>query len=678
MTKNKLSAAFFLNLFLLALLPCTLFAASFDQSLNKISALRKDKKNAELASMLDKTSASAELEDLRLFLLAESRRATGDKDNALKHYETLLSRFPERETSFQARLPHFLLLLEQADESLLPKLEGMARSLPTAWQRGTAFEKMSALSFLKPAKKGRFALAAVREHHSDKPFYKTIPASHDLIKKMLADIDGFVLTDDEWVEVLRFASEEGITKDFFARNYQKHLGITGKWGPAILEVFRAVNLQQQSKSKEAAALLNRIIADGKTPASVRAFAHQERAYIHYQTKDFISAVNDYRKALENPAFPVNGRACQYRLMRSAFSAGRDAEALESLNQLLKGQNHEPLLPIHLYEMALERFDYNLKQNSVPFFMAMARNFPGHYRADDALGYAVMASGRDSEDGKTLLKLLEAKYVNSFFITWIAPELQNKPLKAKAYKHKAVSAETASRVKAWKKLWKTDFATFAREEARKLTDKFPANLGLYKEIVDVCRQNEDYNQMTAYGERLARQLLEAGKSLGEMPLWAWQAFYPEAYSKLIETQAKANAIDPHWVLSIMREESHFNPETLSRSNAHGLMQILPSTGKWIADKLGHKPFDKKHLWKPEVNIRFGCWYLKYLADLFKGDLHLASAAYNGGQGNIQRKVEQGPFANLPVLERLDRVPLPETRDYYKKVMGSYWNYRRLYK
>jgi soluble lytic murein transglycosylase len=111
---------------------------------------------------------------------------------------------------------------------------------------------------------------------------------------------------------------------------------------------------------------------------------------------------------------------------------------------------------------------------------------------------------------------------------------------------------------------------------------------------------------------------------------------------------------------------------------GLMQILPSTGKWIAGKLGEKGFNKDRLWNPDVNIRYGSWYLRYLADLFNGDLYLASASYNGGQGNVQRKVEQGPYAQLPVLERLDRIPLPETRDYYKKVMGSHWNYLRLYK
>lgn len=202
--------------------------------------------------------------------------------------------------------------------------------------------------------------------------------------------------------------------------------------------------------------------------------------------------------------------------------------------------------------------------------------------------------------------------------------------------------------------------------------------LYYHIVKICEKAKDYNGLTAYGERLARQILEKGGTLAEMPDWGWKAFYPKAYPELVARNAKTYGIDPFWILSIMREESHFMENTLSRSNAMSLMQILPSTGKWIAQKVGHRPWHKNHLWKPEVNIKFGSWYLKYLSELFSGDLFLASAAYNGGQGNIQRKVENGPFKHLDVLQRLDKAPMSETRDYYKKVMGTYWNYQKLYK
>lgn len=678
MLKKRLSLRLPLTLLLVVGLAAVSAAASFDSALEKIASLRQNKKYTELTKKLQNSSASPELEDLRLFLLAESLKNQGDGIGARKIYEKLLNTYPESETAFQARLPHFLLLLEKAGENDLTRLEGLARSLSTSWQRGTAFEKLAQLPFVKPGKMSRLVLMAIREFHADKPFYKSIPASHELLKKILGTPETFVLEDDEWLELLVLAGEEGLLKGLYPKKAPVFSRLLGKRGAAFSEIFRALSLFQANKTQEALGILNALIARQNVNSLVKAFAGQEKAYIHYQQKDYLNAINAYRMALDSAKFPVNVRACQYRLMRSAFMAGRDSECLEMLNRLIKADMPEPLLPIHIYEMGLERYDSGQVQNATPFFMLFARSFPGHYRADDALGYAILASGRNSVDGKTLLKLLEAKYGNSFFITWVAPELQTKQLKSRAYQLKKLADPTIKRVKAWKKLWKSEFASFAREEARKMTDKFPANMNLYYEIIEICRQNHDYNQLTAFAERLARQLLEAGKSLADMPDWAWKAFYPEAYMTMVTAEAKKNSIDPYWVLSIMREESHFNPDTLSRSNAHSLMQILPSTGKWIAEKVGHRRFSKSDLWKPEVNIKFGCWYLKYLADLFNGDLHLASASYNGGQGNIQRKVEKGPYAHLGVLERLDRVPLPETRDYYKKVMGSYWNYKRLYK
>lgn len=290
----------------------------------------------------------------------------------------------------------------------------------------------------------------------------------------------------------------------------------------------------------------------------------------------------------------------------------------------------------------------------------------------------MAVGPQTQEGQAILKLLKKKYPNSFFIGWVSPQSMKETLILQNGRPGKLSPALQARVASLKKLWKSPFAGQARAEAIRLTDKNPANLALYKAIIDVARENSDYNQIVAYGERLARQILDSDRPLSEMPEWGWKALYPVVYESHVRENARRFGIDPFWILSIMREESHFKPDTLSRSNAMSLMQILPNTGKWIAGKLGEKGFKKDNLWNTDLNIRYGSWYLRYLADLFKGDLYLASASYNGGQGNIQRKVEAGPFAGLPVLERLDRVPLPETRDYYKKVMGSHWNYTRLYK
>lgn len=667
-----------LLLILIVWTPCSLVAEGFDKNLNKIHAMRSSKKFKELVPFLEKNRASAELKDLRLFLMAEGLKNIGNKDGALRCYEELLKKFPESEAAFQGRLPHFLLALENATERDVPRLEGFARALPTSWQRGTALEKLASLKFLKPSKMSRLSLMAIREFHSDKPFYKSIPASHDLIKKILSNVEEYVFEDDEWLNIFVLASEEDLTAKFF-KNWKKHQSILGRWGGATLDILRAMNLgKTKAGFKEAEKIFSRYATNSKIDSTIVAFANQARAEMYYKSGNYEAAIRDYKSALKKFVFPINVRACQYRLMRSAFYTGRDSECLELLSKLVKVKNPEPIFPAQIYEMALDRFDNNRAVSSVPFFMFLSRNFPAHYRADDAIGYSIIALGKKSKEGQTLFQLLKKKYPNSFFIYWVSPESHTLPIPfARKPSLGRLNSNSKKRLAAWKKLWKTDFVSFAREEARKMTDKYPRNLALYKGIMGVCTESGDYNHLTAYAERLARQLLEGGKSLAEMPLWAWKAHYPDAYMSEVRPNAKKNNIDPHWILSIMREESHFKPDTISRSNAMGLMQILPSTGKWIAGKIGHRRFSQKHLWKPGVNVEFGSWYLKYLSDLFNGDLFLAAASYNGGQGNVLRKVEKGPFSHLGVLERLDKIPLSETRDYYKKVMGSYWNYQRLY-
>lgn len=93
------------------------------------------------------------------------------------------------------------------------------------------------------------------------------------------------------------------------------------------------------------------------------------------------------------------------------------------------------------------------------------------------------------------------------------------------------------------------------------------------------------------------------------------------------------MDPYFVMAVMKAESNFDEDAKSNKDARGLMQITTSTGKWIAEKQGIIDFDTNLLLEPEVNIRFGCWYLNNLHKEF-GDWDLVIAAYNAGRGRVQ--------------------------------------------
>ncbi len=646
------------------------------KELGSIYKLYEAKKFDALLKKMKKLSPG-DLKELHLFLTAECLKATGDKVGAIKSYGELMKKFPETEVAAMARFTHFVLMVESATNKDVRRFQGLAKTLPTSWQRGKAFEKLLEIKDLAETQKSRMALSALREYASEKPFYRGSPEAVPLLKVIISKNETFLFTGDEWFEILKLAIDEGLGKEVFAKKtlFSRKLGA---WGNDAITVFEAKYLNSQKKNDRAISILNSLVKRKLSHPALKSYAFQVRGDINYFALKYSDAVSDYRKVLQNPVFPVDRRAAEYRLMRATFKVGKLSESLELVNRLSKTKNPEGLLPGHVYDMALELYDAGKKLDSVPFFMALSRKFPWHYRADDAIGYSIMALGSQTKEGKALFKILKSKYANSFFISWISPKEISSPMKFGSSKVKKASRKIRNRTKVWKILMNSGFSSIASEEMRKLTNKDPLDLSLFKTVISIAEEANDYNLLSAYGERLLRRLLENGKGASDMPDWGWRAFYPRAFWKQVKSQSSKYSISPHWILSIMREESHFNPKTLSRSNAMGLMQILPSTGKWIAQKLNVKRFRQNSLWDPETNIKFGCWYLKYLSDMFKGDLHLASASYNGGQGNVLRKVEKGPHSHLPVFERLDRIPLPETRDYYKKVMGSCWNYDRLYK
>ncbi|WP_457642575.1 lytic transglycosylase domain-containing protein [Persephonella sp.] len=130
-----------------------------------------------------------------------------------------------------------------------------------------------------------------------------------------------------------------------------------------------------------------------------------------------------------------------------------------------------------------------------------------------------------------------------------------------------------------------------------------------------------------------------------------------------------------VYGIMRQESFFDPYAVSRSNAIGLMQIIPPTAKWIAKNLGEKNFDLTDLFEPEKNIKFGKWYINYLINKFKGNLFHAIASYNGGEVIVKKVLKNNNIEDI--AEFIEYIPYNETRNYVKKVYKNLIIYNNRY-
>jgi len=156
---------------------------------------------------------------------------------------------------------------------------------------------------------------------------------------------------------------------------------------------------------------------------------------------------------------------------------------------------------------------------------------------------------------------------------------------------------------------------------------------------------------------------------------WKLIYPVYYAEEINNNADYNNLDPILVLSLLKEESYFNSYAVSSSNAQGLMQILPGTARDIVRWKGFASHAANSLFIPEINIKLGTAYIGHTRDIFDGNMLFSVAAYNGGPGSVKKWLKALPHDDLDRF--IENIPYSQTKNYVKKVFGSYWNYKRIY-
>ncbi|MEH2308353.1 lytic transglycosylase domain-containing protein [Nostoc sp.] len=155
---------------------------------------------------------------------------------------------------------------------------------------------------------------------------------------------------------------------------------------------------------------------------------------------------------------------------------------------------------------------------------------------------------------------------------------------------------------------------------------------------------------------------------------WQARYPFPYLRETEKWSIERKLNPLLVTALMRQESRFEPKIKSVADATGLMQLLPSTAKWIAPQI---KVDIKtiNLENPNDNIMLGTWYLDHTHQQYNNNSLLAIASYNAGPGNVSKWLQT--LTTQDPDEFVEQIPFDETKNYVRQVFGNYWNYLRLY-
>lgn len=148
-----------------------------------------------------------------------------------------------------------------------------------------------------------------------------------------------------------------------------------------------------------------------------------------------------------------------------------------------------------------------------------------------------------------------------------------------------------------------------------------------------------------------------------------------WQETIEHYAEQYNLQPAFVTAIIRNESSFRTEAVSSAGARGLMQMMPDTAEWVAGKLNDS-YDFDRLFDPETSIRYGCWYLNYLSELFRGDPVLVSAAYHAGQGEVWGWLGNPAISPDGVTVPIENIPISNTKTYAGRVTQAYGIYQTL--
>ena len=151
-------------------------------------------------------------------------------------------------------------------------------------------------------------------------------------------------------------------------------------------------------------------------------------------------------------------------------------------------------------------------------------------------------------------------------------------------------------------------------------------------------------------------------------------YLAPYGDQVRPAAQNQALDDAWVYGLMRQESRFITSAKSPVGASGLMQLMPATAKWVANKIGLKDFHQGRVNDTETNLLLGTTYMRLVLESLDNHPVLASAAYNAGPGRARRWRADRPLEGAVYAET---IPFTETRDYVKKVMNNSLYYAALF-
>jgi len=278
---------------------------------------------------------------------------------------------------------------------------------------------------------------------------------------------------------------------------------------------------------------------------------------------------------------------------------------------------------------------------------------------------------NKDEALELKKELISKYPFSFYALIAMDEMGmdvvkslDESIKPKVYNEDSISPQDVYAINTASRLIRAGVLDWARKELGSINlDRLNAE---YLELVSDMFRFSNMHDMA---------FIAAGKLLlnlkGYNSIEHAQAHFPQPYMDLVANFSKTTGVEPFVIFAIMKRESAFNKDAVSRSGALGLMQLMPYTAERFEPGL-----DQKKLKDAETNVRLASLYLKKLFEKYDGNLIYIAAAYNAGEESLDRWVKWYG-SKLDKIEFIENIPYMETRAYVKSVVANYYMYNALY-
>ena len=354
-----------------------------------------------------------------------------------------------------------------------------------------------------------------------------------------------------------------------------------------------------------------------------------------------------------------------RIFQSRQANASAAAAYQQLRQQFAGT---PLaLEAHWRQgwMAYGQGDH---QTARKIFQKLAQSVPGTVEGIRALYWQARATGHlgQAEEAATVYRRLLRRYPQGYYALWVEKRLGT-TLSAlprqtpRASPPPRLSAPLSAHYQRYTTLVDLGLPGLARRELDFVRHHAPRGTAWTKFFISEYQRVNDYTSVFRLLQRL------------NMPNAVRQTYlYPQAYWKLVLTHAEKNGLDPYLVISLIRQESLFDAAAVSRANAYGLMQLLPTTAARLTDL----PLNGgSALTDPALNIRLGTTYLRGLLERYQGSLILALGAYNAGEKAADKW--RARFGELEPDEFVENISYGETRRYVKLVLRNYRTYVQMY-